>query len=119
MKTLLGSQLHSGEKQLEYSTHISLSYFTYASQGSLVAENRNYCIRESESTQAHPSLELLEARAGTLWSGRNYIIIRKMHQGIHGQRKIPKTLARPHCKASSARNPTVCSSQARLSAPTW
>lgn len=82
-----------------------------------MAENRNCCIRELESPQTHPRLGVSEARAGTLWSGRNYIVIGEVHQGIHKWRKSLR-LTKPHCKASPAGNPTAHGSRASFPTPT-
>lgn len=93
MAILVEDQLHSGawDKQLKH----SYSYATI----SLMHPRGNCYIRELESPQTHPTLGLREARAGILWSGRDHILLGEVHQGIHGQRRIPKTPMRPHREA--------------------
>ena len=81
MKMLLEDQLHSrgcgGEAEVFLPVfHLAISPLLSRCP---VWQRIATVAPELENSQTHPRLGPCEARAGTLWSGRNYTIFGEMH----------------------------------------
>lgn len=79
-----------GKKQRKHSVMFYLANFHAVDAPYSPRQRIATVVSELERPQTHPTLGLWEARAGSLQSGRNHIIIGEMHQRVPDGEKSPK-----------------------------